>query len=77
MVGELCVMTPKDGDIKMMWDKTKAEEIVAADDMFNTMKGRGYIAYSVVGKNGEKGEVIKDFDPDAERIIMTPPMQGG
>ena len=58
------------------WDPAVASEVEAARAAFNQMKGRGYLAYSVNTK-GDKGEVIKGFDPNAESIVMSPQMIGG
>ena len=65
------------GDSRHMWDKTKPGEGSAARAMFDKMKGQGYLAYKAVGDKGDKGEQIHTFDPEAERIIMSPPMAGG
>jgi len=35
------------------------------------------MAYKAEGKNGERGEQIRKFDPDAERIILAKPLVGG
>jgi hypothetical protein len=32
---------------------------------------------SVKDTDGSKGEIVRKFDPDIERLIMTPPMAGG
>lgn len=73
--GELCVLDDT-GDTKLIWDRSKQDEVDAAKAMFTTLKKKGYFAYSVVD-NGENGEVVTEFDPTAERIIMAPQLQGG
>ena len=35
------------------------------------------MAYKAEGKQGERGIMLREFDPDAERIIMVKPVQGG
>jgi len=75
MPSELIVLD-KSGDVKMIWDGEKKKEVDAAKKMFDDMKKNGYLAYTV-DREGEKGEVIFDFHPQAEKIIMTPQMQGG
>jgi DNA polymerase IIIc chi subunit len=68
------------GDVKVMWDRTKKDEVEAARTMFNSLRKKGYIAYSVKDKvagNSGKGELVTKFDPDIERLIMSPPMAGG
>ena len=64
------------GDTKLIWDSTKEVEVENARQTFNNLKKKKYNAYAVK-KDGEKGTVITEFDPDAEKIIMAPPMAGG
>ena len=65
------------GDTKLVWDGDAGPEVEAARDMFNTLKEQGYLAYSVDPADGSKGEIIREFDPTAEAIIMSPQLQGG
>lgn len=65
------------GDTKLIWSRHNRDEVEAARDLYNRMKKKGYYGYSVVGERGDKGEVLRDFDPNAERIIMAPPHIGG
>lgn len=74
-MGELRELGPK-GDTKLMWDADKTAKVQAAKDTFDKLKDQGYFAYKVKKKGG-KGKVITVFDPDAEKIIMALPMQGG
>lgn len=74
-MGELSVLD-RTGDTKIMWDSAQDAEVDAARATFDKLKKAGYLAYSV-NKKGDKDEVIKKFDPDAEKIIMTPPLVGG
>lgn len=75
-MGEIAKMDTT-GDTKLMWSKDNDDEIAAAKRMFNELKEKRFVAFSVKGKDGEKNEIIREFDPDAERIIMSPPMAGG
>lgn len=65
------------GDTKVIWDRSKPVEVEAARETFNSLKKKGYLAYEVTGKDGTKGSVITEFNPDAERLIMAPRMVGG
>jgi hypothetical protein len=75
MTGVLEIMGPE-GDTKLEWSRGNEVEVEAARASFNLHKKKGYIAYKM-GPGGGKGEVITTFDPEAERIIMAPPVQGG
>lgn len=74
--GMMCVMN-QEGDTKIIWDRRKTEEVENARRTFKHFIDKKYAAYSVRGKDGEKGDVIREFDPEAERIIFAPPMIGG
>lgn len=65
------------GDTKIIWSKDNPDEVENARKTFDELRKKKFIAYSVKGKNGEKGEIIREFDPDAERLILAPPMAGG
>ena len=69
---EICMQ----GDSKTIWDSSKPAEVSAARTIFNELKAKNYLAYTV-NKQGEKAEVIDEFDPDLERIILSPAMSGG
>lgn len=64
------------GDTKLIWDADASEEVENARKTFKRLTKKGYHAYSVK-KNGEEGKLITEFDPDAEKIILAPPMAGG
>lgn len=72
---ELCVLD-RTGDTKIIWDSTKKDEVSNAKRTFDDLKKKGYMAYSVK-KNGEKGELLQEFDEEAEKIILAPRMVGG
>lgn len=74
-VHELRVMD-RTGDTKIIWDAGKPDEVAAARRTYDDLKKKGYMAYAVK-KNGDKGELIHDFDVDAEKIILAPRMVGG
>lgn len=65
------------GDTKILWDSHNADEVEAARAQFNALRAKGFLAYKVVGKEGTKGEMITQFDPDAEKIVLSPPLRGG
>lgn len=67
----------KMGDSKVMWNRNNREEVEAARAHFNALRSKGYAAYRAEGKEGTRGEIIRDFDSNAERIIMVPPVSGG
>lgn len=76
IMGEMRILS-SEGDSKLIWDKNSDAEIDAAEAQFDMLVGeKNYKAYHV-GKNGKKSDVMKKFDPDAEKMILVPPMVGG
>ncbi len=70
-------ITNETGDTKVLWSKDNEDEVENARRTFKDMRKKGYTAFRVTGKNGEPGEQMNEFDPDAERIIFTKPQAGG
>lgn len=66
----------REGDIKQIWNKDNEDEVAAAKDLFDKMTKKGYLAFKV-DKDGEKSVKMKTFDPNAEKIILVPPVVGG
>ena len=64
------------GDTKVMWNRGEPTEIAAARAMFSSLKAAGYMAYKT-DRKGDKGDVVREFDADAERLIMSKPIVGG
>jgi len=67
----------KTGDTRVMWDRGNSDEVAAARRQFADLTKKGFIAYRAEGKDGNRGEVIREFDPDAERIILVKQLVGG
>lgn len=64
------------GDSRISWDPRNAEETEAARKHYKRLKDRGFLAYRV-DPDGGQGEVLREFDPTARRIMMSPQMAGG
>jgi hypothetical protein len=58
------------GDTRHMWDKNNPDEVVAARTLFEEMTAKGYRAYKAEGKRGDRGDLMRKFDPAAERVIF-------
>jgi hypothetical protein len=67
----------KTGDTRVMWDRGNEDEVAAARAQFNALRKKGFTAYRAEGKDGTRGEVIREFDADAERIILVKQLVGG
>lgn len=75
MKNEMSVMG-NSGDTKVLWDPDNDDEVQCARENFEQLTEKGFAAFSVK-RGGDKGSVIKDFDPEAGKIILVPPMAGG
>lgn len=66
------IMTPKDGDKRVVWDSRDFAQISEAKAMFDELVVQGLVPYRV-GTNGRaSSEVMVEFDPYAEEIIFLP-----
>jgi len=63
------------GDVKLSWNSENDKEIAVAREMFDKMIKEGWTAFRE--KMGIKGDKIRIFDPDAERIVLVPHITGG
>ena len=73
--GEMRIID-KSGDTKIIWDRNNADEVANAKKVFDDLKAKRFMAYKV-DDHGDKSEVIREFDPNAEKLIMSPPLVGG
>lgn len=64
------------GDTRIMFDPKVKDEVDTARAAFDAAKAKGMLAYAV-DADGGKGEVIRDFDKKAGKIIMTKQLVGG
>jgi hypothetical protein len=64
------------GDKKEIWDPDNRDEVDAARETYNRLVKKGYLAFKVK-RDAEKGSQIHEFDPDAGKMILCPPVVGG
>jgi len=75
--GMMHTTTHEDGDQRVMWDRNNQDEVDAARRTFDDLISKGYSGFVAEGKQGDQGKRLRRFDPDAERIILIKPNQGG
>ena len=63
------IMDPETGHNEISWDPDNEDSVAIA-------RAAGMLIYRTT-RGGEDGELMKKFDPEAERIRMTPPVRGG
>jgi len=64
------------GDKTIEWNPRIPDEVNAARVEFAKRKAKGHLAYRL-NSDGNRGEVIREFDPTARRIVMSPQTVGG
>ncbi len=74
-MGQLRQLSRK-GDVNISWDSENETEVSAAKKIFDEKIKEGWAAFAEK-KLGGKGDRIRTFDPDAERIVLVPPIAGG
>lgn len=74
-MGEMRVMGQA-GDTKTLWDPEDEDETEAAREQFDSLTNKGHRAYEVK-KGGKPGKRMKEFDPDAGKVIFVVPVAGG
>lgn len=74
-MGELAMLNAT-GDTKLYWSAGNTDEVANARRTFNDLRAKGHLAYKL-SEDGTKGEMLLEFDPMAQRIILAPAMKGG
>lgn len=72
---ELAVMGVE-GDVKTIWNPQNTDEVENARETFKSFRAKRYLAFRVTG-DGSQGEQMNEFDPNASKMILVPPMAGG
>ena len=66
----------KSGDTRHEWNPAVPFEVEQARKAFDAARAKKYLIYKI-GADGTQGELMRTFDPTAERIICTPQTVGG
>jgi len=64
------------GDTKIEFDAKNEVEVEVAKEQFESLLKKGMNAF-LVKKDGKPGCNVKTFNPEAERYIFVPALQGG
>lgn len=67
----------KTGDTKIIWDPDKQDEVDAAEETFNRLIKKGYNAFEVGLRGKKTSRKVTKFDPNLEKLILAPALQGG
>lgn len=72
-MGELRILGPN-GDERVSWDVECKEDVQAAERIFAERMLNGFLAFRMDEGNSA---ILKEFDPKAKRILLSPPIGGG
>lgn len=75
MMGTMAIMGTE-GDVKLEWNPDDPEDVRKARETFDTLKKKGFMAFSVKA-GGKKGALLPEFDPHVASIVMVPAVAGG
>lgn len=64
------------GDTRIEWNPDSPDEVAMARKAFEGLKKKRYLIYKT-RRDGSQGELLREFDPRAERIVATPQTVGG
>jgi hypothetical protein len=64
------------GHKQLTWNTDRLDEIIAAQETFDRLIGRGYSAFGSE-KKSEPKHLVGKFDPTMEEVVMVPRMVGG
>ena len=64
------------GDTRVEWNPDNEDEVKVARGVFDDLTKQGFTGFRVYD-DGKKGQQLTEFDPQAERILLIPPMAGG
>ena len=73
---ELRVLDPKAGDILTTWEPKDKESTSVARTNFDQARKQGLVPYKISRRTGNT-ELLHNFDPEADTIVMAPPVTGG
>ena len=64
------------GDTRVEWNADNAGEVEIAKKAFDALKEKRYLIYRTRA-DGSQGELMRTWDPHAERVVASPQLQGG
>ena len=65
------IINSKDGDKRIVWNASFIKEIADAKSMFNELIAQGLVPYKVDPSGDKTPEIMTEFDPFAEEVIMS------
>ena len=70
------IVIDQTGDTRHTFDPSDYDSLQQAERRFRKLTGEGFRAVSL-GRDGEPGSLVREFNPTAERTLFIPQLQGG
>ena len=67
------IVMDRSGDTRHEFD---AADLTRAEERFRELTQRGFIAVAL-GKDGAENHLLRTFDPQSERTLFIPQLEGG
>lgn len=68
----------ENGDVPTKWDSRNPDEVAVARTVFDALKAAGHLIYKVTGKGrNQQREIMREFDPRAEKMVAMKRPVGG
>jgi hypothetical protein len=70
------IVMDRSGDTRHEFDIADKDAVILAEERFRELTGRGFRAVAL-SEDGSPGKVVRTFDPQVERTLFIPQLQGG
>jgi hypothetical protein len=70
------IIMDRGGDTRHTFDPADEAAVRRARERFKALTSKGYRAVAL-GKEGQPGSLLRDFDATAEQTLFIPQLQGG
>jgi hypothetical protein len=70
------IVMDRTGDTRHNFDPGSSAEVMDAQRRFRQLTGEGFRAVAL-GRDGEPGKLLPDFDSTVEKTLFIPQLQGG
>lgn len=70
------IVMDRSGDTRHEFDSADIAALARAENRFQDLTAKGFRAVAL-GKDGQRGQLLREFDPEVERTLFIPQLQGG
>jgi len=70
------IVMDRHGDTRHEFDAMDPVEITEAETRFRQLTGKGFRAVAL-GKDGQPGQLLREFNPQVEQTLFIPQLRGG